>query len=423
MDSKREAAFAGLLVDNKDLMPAKIQWWRPGMSLPRENPEVTALTGTLYECNQPGYGNRTLSFLTNGAVGNDKGCPIGEVYWDIRMQDDDILLSIHLDDVLVCELRPGKDKVWKGEWKMGAEVEIELRPVGDACPLQQDHSTPIVHVRLSGQLGNCLRNIASIEILSNSLGITWDIDLNQSASPPEVNAVIQDLFPGRINRYPPDSYIFFGERKLMQFVDIYGTNSHPVVEATVAAVPSFSFGTRHIYASRPSSMTDAEYVRSKFSFYKNIAWPADLLESAQRFIDKEANGSLAGFTGCHIRYTDNFSDMRKQELNFNTALSTFIDRLAQLSGEPIFLCTDNPAVRTEIVNALPKANILFPDVYTGNNGLWQPLYEMYLLGCTKYLIGSLSSTFSYEACFLSGIDIELFRNNTWNLYPISQYHL
>jgi hypothetical protein len=49
------------------------------------------------------------------------------------------------------------------------------------------------------------------------------------------------------------------------------------------------------------------------------------------------------------------------------------------------------------------------------------MYEMYLLSKSKLIIGSTSSTFSYEAAFFEGTDIELYENNEWVLYELSKY--
>jgi hypothetical protein len=46
---------------------------------------------------------------------------------------------------------------------------------------------------------------------------------------------------------------------------------------------------------------------------------------------------------------------------------------------------------------------------------------MYLLSKSTLIIGSTSSTFSYEAAFFQGTDIELYENNCWVLYQLSQY--
>jgi hypothetical protein len=46
---------------------------------------------------------------------------------------------------------------------------------------------------------------------------------------------------------------------------------------------------------------------------------------------------------------------------------------------------------------------------------------MMLLSHTKKIIGSYASTFSYEAAFFIGTDIELFINNEWKCTNLSIY--
>jgi len=278
-----------------------------------------------------------------------------------------------------------------------------------------------VHVCLACLLGNCLRNVASTKILADFIGYEWNIDLTQSIALPELNQIMQELFPQRIVHLSAGSYPLISERDLFQFVDVYGTNSHPIVEAVVSDVPLSSFGVRHIYAIRHSAMDDNNYIQRKIKFYKyDVLWPNHLLQDVKSFISNEANGSLSNFVGCHIRYTDNLRDQTKCKFNLNTSLSTFIERLKQINNQPIFLCTDNSDIKLLVKEALPNTNILYPNKCTQNSYLWQPVYEMLLLSRTAYLIGSQSSTFSYESSFIGGIDIELFRNNQWNKYRISE---
>ena len=46
---------------------------------------------------------------------------------------------------------------------------------------------------------------------------------------------------------------------------------------------------------------------------------------------------------------------------------------------------------------------------------------MFLLSKTNLIIGSNSSTFSYESAFIEGTDIELYENNEWKLYKLGDY--
>src|SRR6201999_3483716 len=61
-------------------------------------------------------------------------------------------------------------------------------------------------------------------------------------------------------------------------------------------------------------------------------------------------------------------------------------------------------------------SIIFPDISTP---LFQPLYEMLLLSRTTKVVGTYSSTFSYEACLFRGTDLELFEEGRWKSYRFS----
>jgi hypothetical protein len=260
-----------------------------------------------------------------------------------------------------------------------------------------------------------------MSILADHLHYKWDIDLTQSTAPTHVNKVIETLFPERVVRHPIDSYPIIQETELLHFLDIYGTNSHPLVEATVTRTPPLNFGMHHIYAFRPSSMTDSQYLERKIALYQTIACPVALLEDVQLFAKAQTCGTLESVIGCHIRHTDNFFDPKKCQMNLNTSIETFAERLQHLAEPTFLLCSDNPDAKVMISRVMPAAKIIFANVCSDTPCLWQSLYEMLLLGQTAHLVGSMSSTFSYEACFWRGINLEVFRNNKWQFYPISQY--
>ena len=82
----------------------------------------------------------------------------------------------------------------------------------------------------------------------------------------------------------------------------------------------------------------------------------------------------------------------------------------------MLLCTDNEAVRAYmrdrgILSISPP--LISRDRYT------QALFEMLLLGCADVVIGSGSSTFSFEAVFLHrGTDLMLCHSGVWHTYHL-----
>lgn len=395
--------------------------WHPGNNLPFYQPLIALLTSTVYECNVPGKDKRLITFKPSGEIG--KGQCEQERYWDLREQAGIVWLDIYSENRVTLSVTMTAKGEWQGNYRQPENKAIILK----ACkrhmrkkknkPIQSSHNN-MIHVRLSGQLGNCLRNIASVSILAKHIGAGWDVDFNQCYTPQEVCMVLAGLFPQKLRWYETGSYIPFDERKLLRFNSIYGTNSHPIVEATVVHVPSFRFGIRHIYAFRPYNMSEAEYVQQKIAFYRNICWPEDFPERAQKFfhtIGRNRNGKMVG---CHIRYTDNLTDRVKSNLGLNTPFQVFIEKLGSLKDTAILLCTDNEDVKKQVSKQLPSLSVFYPDKYNIEN-IWQPLYEMFLLSKTDYIIGSYSSTFSYEACFMGGIAIELYENDQWTLYPLT----
>ena len=132
-------------------------------------------------------------------------------------------------------------------------------------------------------MGNCLRNIASVKILADFVGIRWDIDLTQANSPIYVINLIKIIFRNRVVEHEDGTYLGFDEKKVLKFLKVYGINSHPVLEANIFRIPNFEFGFRHIYAFKPSTMSVDTYIKKKLSFYKTIVWPKEIIRAVQKF--------------------------------------------------------------------------------------------------------------------------------------------
>jgi hypothetical protein len=169
-----------------------------------------------------------------------------------------------------------------------------------------------------------------------------------------------------------------------------------------------------IYSLIPKGMSDTDYIQKKIHLYKSLSYPDFLLNDINKFNNTY---DLNKCIGIHIRYTDNFNDTGKVQLN--TKLETFIHKINTYNNQTILLCSDNKDVlkNTEIHNS--NNTIILAN--TCSDSMYQALYEMMLLSNTKLIIGSSSSTFSYESAFMKGTDIELFENNQWVRYELSKF--
>ncbi|QDW24359.1 hypothetical protein FFJ24_005780 [Pedobacter sp. KBS0701] len=401
-----------------------IPFWFPSCKDEDQRDLALLLTQNIYRLIIPDKESSLISFCKNGLVGigNDEE----KKHWDIIRYGERSYLEIYSSTSRLYSLVCNSNK-WEGYSMNNAEDAVILVPLKEsqkyyAFAFKMNGNGIIsnyncIHVQLSGQLGNCLRNISTIKILADSLGYNWDIDLSKSNSPNATIQVIEKLFPDKIKYYPEGTYIDFSELKLMTFFDIYGTNSHPIVEAIIDRFPAFEFGAKHIYSARPSTMSNEIYLKNKLQFYAEIDWPIEILREVEEFIRSHCSGDLSNFIGIHIRHTDNFQDYLKTTLKLNTSLEIFIEKLRSLGNESILICTDNPEVRKRIESEFPDLRIVFP---TTVDSLYQPLFEMYLLSQTKYIIGSYSSTFSYEASFIKGNNLELYTGGNWIRYNICQ---
>jgi hypothetical protein len=205
------------------------------------------------------------------------------------------------------------------------------------------------------------------------------------------------------------------ERKCMRFTNVYGTNSEPDIEAVFnpkESFPKHGFAVAHIYSAKPHEMATAEYLSTKHREYRKLEFPGYLKESVAQF---SRCHDLPNLVGVHIRHADNLQDPLKAPLR--TPLPIFERKLGRVfkNGRSILLCTDDDQVRDHLRTKYQQY-VTLPDSV---NQVFQPLYEMMLLAETSSVVGTYSSTFSYEACLFNGTDLELFEGGTWRTYRFS----
>lgn len=296
-------------------------------------------------------------------------------------------------------------------------------------------------------IGNCLRNISSCAIIAKYYNYDILIDMSHNGGIwPKEEAVITELF-GDICRYECDKYKKMRYRDIGDYSDTFfnGATHNLIYEGRLK--PNAYFNTNEdfglssmIYNIIPGNMTREEFIKEKILFYGKVAFPSWLSNSVDLFNQKY---DLASCIGVHIRYTDNLIDRSKSDFNFNTSFNSFLSRIGMFKNETILICSDNKEVLTFFKNNQKSTinTFIFADqCETPENKkqeFFQPLYEMMLLSNTKKIIGSSASTFSYEAAFFKGTDIELYEreqditNNInsfspsnkfiWKNYQLSQY--
>ena len=84
------------------------------------------------------------------------------------------------------------------------------------------------------------------------------------------------------------------------------------------------------------------------------------------------------------------------------------------NNSKIIIFTNNNEIKEKL---LEDKNIIITN--NCSDQTYQTLYEMILLSKTSLIIGSPYSVFSYESAFLQGTNIELYENEKWTLYNIS----
>jgi hypothetical protein len=314
--------------------------------------------------------------------------------------------------------------------------------------MMSDLNKKILYICPEAFIGNCLRNISSCAIIAKYYNYNIIIDmLHNGGIWPKESAIITELFRD-ICRYDCENkYKKMRYRDVGYYSDTFfnGTNHNLIYEGRLK--PNMYFNTNEdfglssmIYSIIPGDMTKEEFIKEKLLFYNNVNFPSWLLNNVENF-NKKYN--LASCIGIHIRYTDNMSDTAKNDYNFNTNFDTFLSRINKFENETILICSDNNDILNFFKNYKENTNntFIFADECEipekEKQAFFQPLYEMMLLSNTSKIIGSASSTFSYEAAFFKGTDIELYErefditNDTntlspnnkfiWKSYNLSQY--
>jgi len=273
-------------------------------------------------------------------------------------------------------------------------------------------STDKLYISYGNQLGNCLRSIISGLIIAEHFNLTPVIDADNSSKHSEKEEIIiSQLF---------SKYISINVRKeacskIKIIHSLLGTNYDLINEGRVINIEEGDICLNsNIYSIIPGNMSESEYIREKLFLYRTLDYPQLLLKTVEKFNKKYNLKECLGF---HIRYMDNLNDTGKQKIN--TSLEIFIGKIKSYKNKTILLCSDSKEV-LENKSILDCNNtIILADKYPDK--IYQSFYEMMLLSCTKRIIGSTSSTFSYESAFIRGTDIELYEDKRWVLYELSKY--
>jgi hypothetical protein len=272
-------------------------------------------------------------------------------------------------------------------------------------------------ITIGNQLGNCLRIITSGLIIADRFNKHPFIIVNKANLLEKELTVITTLFEQYII-YEDIDFEKLDYSMCVSYDRYYGTNYNLICEGIFKAplTRSDKFGIiQTIYNVIPENTTLEEFVRHKIKIYKSLPLPTIF---SQRIKNFTKNNNLHQCVGLHIRHTDNLTDTCKNIYNFNTTYDTFVKKINSLNNTTILICSDDSNITKAILRESSN-NVIVPDSCNDSN--FQGLYEMYLLSNCKYIIGTNSSTFSYESAFLRGTDIELYESNEWKLYEIEKH--
>jgi len=278
------------------------------------------------------------------------------------------------------------------------------------------------------QLANGLRHLSTCSILAEKSGRELLVDPSKSICAAFFARFLPSCFRQVNHDDLSEQCSLQHEESAYDFLsqDVR-TNWHPIVEGScnISKLESNRTAISSIYAIKPLGMRDSEYIRAKIEFYGKLKWVGDMKEKARGYIENMRATLEAGkVIGVHIRYTDNLHDENKKKAGLNTQLKDFLKILGHTVQRykkdnkvvPLLVCSDNINVQGLVKKFLP--HVYFPPMISRGRYL-QALFEMLLLGSCDLIIGSTSSTFSYEAAFINGgTDIMLCHEGVWQTWHI-----
>ena len=318
--------------------------------------------------------------------------------------------NISLDEktnIMSCELCSINNKYILNKKRIQENINYDNID-GVLTPENYDNS---YFICLGNQLGNCLRIILSGLIIAETNNKHVFILLNNLWE--KEKKVISSLFREYLI-YKDIDFIKLNYDEVVNYENYYGTNYDLICEGRIRNLENYNKCgiVNTIYSIIPENMSEEEYISKKIKIYKSLTLPNELINNINNFIKKN---DLLECVGVHIRYTDNLTDHCKNKYNFNTSLEIFKKKINSIN-EKILLCSYSSKVLNDFKSL--NNNIIYADNYFDKD--FQAFYEMCLLSHCKYIIGTTSSTFSYESAFIKGTDIELYINNEWKRYELGK---
>jgi hypothetical protein len=314
------------------------------------------------------------------------------------------------NDILSCKL-PKRDGHYVSNRKY-VNKEIEYHNIDGV--LTPDYYRDCYFITIGNQLGNCLRIITSGIVIANHYKKHAFICINNDYIWYKEKIVLSTIFDQYLLYDNTIDYIALDYGESVVYDKYYGTNYDVVNEGTF----HYPENTNRcgiintIYSVIPETMSIDEFIYNKIQIYRSLNLPIQFREDIESFVNVN---NIRECIGIHIRYTDNLGDTMKEKHNFNTNLDVFIKKIKETTSN-ILLCSDCKGVLNMFRS---YKNIIFAKKCFMEE--YQGLYEMYLLSNCKLIIGTNSSTFSYESAFIKGTNIELYVDNEWKMYNFEKY--
>jgi ADP-heptose:LPS heptosyltransferase len=124
--------------------------FRP-VSKPQKVCEVAnRIISRAFDYHRIGYDRRPMRFMDNGIIG--EGAADCEIFWDLKEEDEKVLLEISSDTELTCRLKEDSDGVWRGQWMRYERMPVELSANGGPSHNDRIHPTVGLNIGMSNTM-------------------------------------------------------------------------------------------------------------------------------------------------------------------------------------------------------------------------------------------------------------------------------
>jgi hypothetical protein len=264
--------------------------------------------------------------------------------------------------------------------------------------------TKTITVHLSCGLGNCLRVIATamwyckltgrkFKLAGDKFGnYHYDYKIDKMLD-------LEQMGIELVNEEQNHATVF--QEKDFPLFDYFNCDATKLFECDAQHITLF--GNRALCLPSDYRATidgEQRYMKIRREMYALFVWKQELKDAFENFMNTSASVQ-EDYIGIHIRRDDLYMYQAAAQ-NFN--LEHYMNRAAEYKSDTSnwVLCTDDKKLRTQWKDKIMEINI--PEEFKANS--FGALFDFLLLTRAKYIVGTFTSSFSFEAYLFGTTPLE-----------------